>query len=174
MPLPSSPLKPRLLLFDARVGARAAGVEPRSVVAAKALMTLCSQAVALAWRDALTLDERQVLGGGAPPLRVQTAYPLVDNPDQRVAREVRAVVDDARDARARPSQSLFAVLWYTLATYDLDLNLTSLTSDSSWPCLAWRFLTQLVLRWRQASSPPSRRRTAAVRRAHIDALQGAS
>ena len=141
-----------------------------SVVAAKALMTLCSQAVALAWRDALT-RALQRRCSAAVLYAVQTAYPLVDNPDQRVAREVALWSTTLATLVLTLSQSLFAVLWYTYATYTI----------TGWqgPLFIFAFFVASALVTQLVASPIAGL-VAAVeaaegdfRRAHIDALQGA-
>ena len=102
---------------------------------------------------------------------VQTAYPLVDNPDQRVAREVALWSTTLATLVLTLSQSLFAVLWYTYATYTI----------TGWqgPLFIFAFFVASALVTQLVASPIAGL-VAAVeaaegdfRRAHIDALQGA-
>ena len=87
-----------------------------ATVLAKAVMRLLTEATALMWRDALTrrLQARYLDDAALYQLRLR--QPDVDNPDQRIVREVDSFTTGLATLLCTVFQALFAVMWYSYQT----------------------------------------------------------
>ena len=115
------------------------------VTVCKALVSVSQSSAALLWRGELTRFMHQRYLHRGAHYHLALLQPSVDNPDQRIARELDLWSTNLAELVVAVSTSLFNILWYTLQTW--------LITGWHGPALIFGFFVASALITRLVASP---------------------